>query len=57
MKKVMKLRSTNWYLQNSHGDVKYSTGNRVNSIVINMSGARWLLDSSRDSFKNYSKSV
>ena len=24
---VRGLRSTNWYLQNSHGDVKYSTGN------------------------------
>ena len=33
-KKVRGLRSTNWQLQNSHGDVKYSIGNIVNSIVI-----------------------
>ena len=26
---VKGLRSTNWYLQNSNGDVKYSIGNRV----------------------------
>ena len=26
------LRSTNWYLQNSPGDVKYSIGNIVNNI-------------------------
>ena len=25
--KVRGLRSTNWLLQNGHGDVKYSTGN------------------------------
>ena len=34
-KKVKGLRRTNWKLQNSHRDVKYSTGNRVNNIVIN----------------------
>lgn len=26
--------STNWKLQNSFGDVKYSIGNMVNNIVI-----------------------
>ena len=28
-KKVKELRRTNWLLQNSHRDVKYSTGNIV----------------------------
>ena len=36
MKKVKGLRSTNWQLQNSHGDVKYSIGNIVNNVVITM---------------------
>ena len=27
------LTSTNWLLQNSHGDVKYSTGNVVNNVL------------------------
>lgn len=35
------LRSANWQLQNSPGDVKRSTGNRVNNTVITLSGARW----------------
>ena len=34
MKKVKELRSANWLLQNSHGDVKYSIGNIVNTILI-----------------------
>ena len=46
VKKVKELRSTNWQLQNSHRDVKYSIGNMVNNIVITMCGARWVLDSS-----------
>ena len=32
MEKVKGLRSTNWLLENSYGDVKYSTGNVVNNI-------------------------
>lgn len=36
------LRSTDWKLQNSHGDVKYTTGNIVNNII--MYGARWILE-------------
>ena len=28
-KKVKGLRNTNWLLRNSHGDIKYSKGNRV----------------------------
>ena len=31
---VRRLKSTNWYLQNSHGDVKYSIGNGVAKEVI-----------------------
>ena len=33
VKKVKGIRSTNWQLQNSPGDVKYSIGNTVNDIV------------------------
>ena len=40
------LRSTDWLLQNSHGDVKYSIGSVVNNIVITMYGAGWMLDTS-----------
>ena len=36
------LRSTNWQLQNSHRDGKYSTGTVVNSVVVTMHGARWV---------------
>ena len=50
MKKVKGLRSTEWQLQNSHGDVKYSIEKRVNNIVTTMYGARWILDSLRGSF-------
>ena len=32
--------STNWQLQNSHRDVKYSKGNTGSNIVITMYGAR-----------------
>ena len=42
--KVRGLRGTNWQLQNQYGNVKHSMGNIVNSIVITMCGARWLLD-------------
>ena len=35
-KKVKGLRSTDWQLQNSHGGIKYSTGNTVNNIVTNV---------------------
>ena len=34
MKKAMGLRSTTWWLQNSHRNVEYSIGNRVNHIVV-----------------------
>ena len=42
MKKFKGLRSTNWLLQNSLGDVKYGIGNIVNSILISMRGVRWV---------------
>ena len=35
------LRSTNWWLQNSHGDVKYSIGNIVDNNLITMYGPDW----------------
>ena len=41
--KVKGLRSTNWLLQNSHGDVRYSIGNTANDIVVTMCGGRWAL--------------
>ena len=47
-KKVKGLRRTNWKLQNSHRDVKHSTGNTVNNIVVTMYGARWVLEISGD---------
>ena len=40
MKKVKGLTTTTWYLQNSHGDVKYSMTNIVNNRVISMYAAR-----------------
>ena len=45
VEKVKGLRSTNQYLQTSHGDVQYGIGNIVNNIVITMCAIRWVLDS------------
>ena len=42
--KVKGLRSTNWQLQNSHGDVKYSVGYIVNNIVMTTYGVRRVLE-------------
>ena len=39
---VTGLRSTDWWLRNSHGDVKNSIGATVNSTVVTMHGARWV---------------
>ena len=36
VKEVKGLRNTNWQLQNSHEDEKYSIGNIGNNIVITM---------------------
>ena len=44
MKKVKGLRSANWQLRNSGGDVKSSTGNIVNNILITMYRARRVLE-------------
>ena len=44
VKKLRCLRSTNWKLQNSHEDVKYSIGNIVNNIVITVYDAEWVLE-------------
>ena len=53
MKKVKGLKSTDWQLQNSRGDVQYSTGDIVTNLVINMCGARWALDLSGVDFIGY----
>ena len=53
MENLKGLRSTNRKLQNSHRDVKYSTGNIINDIVITMYGARWVLELSKDHFVKY----
>lgn len=44
MKKLKGLRSTNVQLQKSHEDVKYSIGNIVKNVVINMYGVRRVLE-------------
>ena len=44
VKMVKGLRSTDWWLQNSHRDVKYSIGSTVNNIVITAYGAKWVLE-------------
>ena len=44
VKKVKALRSTNWWLPNSHRNIKYNTGNIADNIVINMCGERWVLE-------------
>lgn len=44
MKEMKGLKTTNWQLQNSPGDVKDSIGNIVSNIVVTMYGVRWVLD-------------
>lgn len=41
--KGKEVEYTNWYLQNSHRDVKYSIWNTAN-IIVTMYGAKWVLD-------------
>ena len=53
VKKVKGLRSTNGWLQNSHGDVTYSMGNTVNAIVRAMYNARWAREISRGHFVSH----
>lgn len=53
VKQVKALRSTDGWLQNSHADVDYSTGNIVSNTVITMLGARWKYGGDRFvSYKN-----
>lgn len=40
VKEVKVLRRTDWYLENSHRDVKYRIGDIVNHIVITIYGAK-----------------
>ena len=49
-KEVKGLRSTNRWLQNSHGDVKYSIGNGVNKVRICMTHGheQWCGDCPRE---------
>lgn len=44
MKKVEKLRSTNWLSYSSHGNVGYSKRNTVSDTVIATDGVGWVLD-------------
>ena len=44
VKKGKGLRSTNWQLQNSHGDVNYNIGNIVKNNLITMYSVRRVLD-------------
>ena len=44
MENVKGLRSTNWQLHDSHGEVKYNVGDVVNNNVITMYGVTWELD-------------
>ena len=43
VKEARGLRRTNWQLENSHVDVKYSIDNIVSKIVITVYHARWVL--------------
>ena len=53
MKSVKGLGSTDGQLQNSRGDVKYSTGSIVNNVVITMYGAGLVLEISGEHFIRY----
>lgn len=44
---------TDWQLPNSHRDVKYSTGNTVNNIVITIFSARWVMEISGEHSVRY----
>ena len=53
VEKVKGLGSTNWLLQNSPGDVKYSIGNIGNNIVRARNSARWVLEIWGERFVKY----
>ena len=44
VKKAKGPRRADWWLENRHGDAKYSIGNIVSNIVTTMYGVRWALD-------------
>ena len=44
VKKVKGIRSTNWQLQNSPGDVKGSIGTADHNILITVGGIGWVGD-------------
>ena len=44
VKMVEGLRSTNRWLQSSHGNVKYSLGNTVSNVAITVYGVRRVRD-------------
>ena len=49
---VKGLRSTEWQLWNSHGEVKGSTGNVIGSIVMAVCGARCVQETSEGTLKS-----
>lgn len=53
MKNVKGLRSTPWWLQNSHRDAKDSLGKIVNNILITLNGAGAYWKYREDHFINY----
>ena len=53
MKKEKLLISTNWWLLNSHRNVKYGVGNIVNNIIITTYSAEWVLEMSKEFFVKY----
>ena len=42
VKKVKGLRSTYWWLQDSHRDVEYSIGNIIHNIIVTSLSVRWV---------------
>lgn len=44
VKVVKALRIIVWWLQNSHGNVKYNIGSIFNIIAITIYSARWILE-------------
>ena len=53
MKKVKGLRSTDRWLQKSHREMKYSTGNTVDNTVIIACGARWVRKYQKEHLAKY----
>ena len=53
IEKVKRLRNTDWQLQNSHGDIKYSIGNIAKDVVITKYGTSWYLKYQQEHFVKY----